>query len=44
MTFTDWIDKVFEIWNSNFGVQMYGIAIFCLVLALFLRLVGAKKC
>ena len=43
MNFTDWIDKCFELWNSDFGVHMYGIGIICCILALFLRLVGARK-
>lgn len=44
MTFTDWLDMIFQIWNSEFGVNMYGIGIACCVLALFLRMVGARKC
>lgn len=44
MTFTDWIEKFFELWGSDFGIEMYGIGIVCCIIILFLRLVGAKKC
>lgn len=38
----DWIDEIFKIWNSTFGVQLYGIAIASIILALFSRLRSKK--
>jgi len=41
--FTDLIDFVFEIWNTDLGVQMFGIGVFCCVLGLFLRLLKGGR-
>lgn len=40
---TNWIDMIFSIWNSSYGIQIYGIGIVTCILALFCRLRGRKN-
>lgn len=40
--FTDLLDLVFEVINSELGWQMFGIGVFSCVIALFCRLRGSR--